>query len=191
MHQDDVGEFAGVAAQHAHDGGDAAARRDEQRLGRCARGEREVAGGLAEVNEGAGLRLTDEVAGHHAVPNRLDGDGDVAGGRGRGRDRVRAPLPHAPDVDANPDVLAGAMPLPAAAHPDADGHRIGRFPVDGVDATAEVTGAAERCDQVEEVAWHQGRRDHLGDGPQRTARGSSEKRSHVYIVIVGADYFST
>ena len=60
----------------------------------------------------------DQVVADLAVGDRLDGDRDAAVGARAGGQRVGAPLAHAVDVDADPDVLAGDVAGPAAPGPD-------------------------------------------------------------------------
>ena len=87
----------------------------------------------------AGAQLLGEVQAHGAVGNGLGGDGEQAVGRlGRRGQRVGAPQPHAVDVDADPDVLAGDVPLPGAAGAQHHGDRVAGLGADLDDAGAEV-----------------------------------------------------
>ena len=64
-------------------------------------------------------------------------------------------MAHAVDVDADPDVLAGNVPEPAATGPDDDRHGIRGLGAHLEDAAAQVGARAQRVDQVEVVTGHE------------------------------------
>ena len=124
--------------------------------------EGEVAGGLVEHHEGARRGGADQVVRDLAVGDRLGGDrdaarGDAGGGRAVGAvgQAVGPPVAHAVDVDADPDVLAGDVPEPAATGPDDDRHGIRGLGAHLEDAAAQVGARAQRVDQVEVVTGHE------------------------------------
>ena len=103
--------------------------------------------------------LADQVGRDLAVGDRLGRDGDAPrrdAGRGRAvgavGEAVGAPVAHAVDVDADPDVLPGHVAEPAAAGPDDDGHGIRGLGTDLDDAAAQVGAGPQRVDEVEVVA---------------------------------------
>ena len=123
----------------------------------------------------------DQVVRDLAVGDRLGRDRDAArGDAGRGRavgavgEAVGAPVAHAVDVDADPDVLPGHVAEPAATGPDDDRHGIRGLGAHLEDAAAQVGAGAQRVDQVEVVAGHERGGQGLGHlaGPtQRRPRG--------------------
>ena len=158
--------------------------RNRTRSGRRVR-EDEVALGLVEHDHRAGLGAADEVVADLAVGDRLDRHGDqaVGGGGGAGQ-RVGAPLADAVDVDADADVLAGDMALPAAAGADHQGDGVGGLAPDVDDAASQVSAGTKGADQVEVVGGQEWCRHQLGrsQGPGdegRSSRGCSWS-THVF-----------
>ncbi len=161
-------------AQHPHDGRDAAAGGDEQRLGRTGRGEHELAGRLVQLQHQAGASLAHEVVAHDAAGDRLDRDGQAAvGTRGRGQG-VGAPLADALDVDADPDVLPGRVRAPAATGTDHQGDRVAGLGVHRLDASAQVGAVAQGVDQVDVVAGDERGGDQLGEPRHASAKASQD-----------------
>ena len=110
-----------------------------------------------------GARGPDQVVGDLAVGDRLGRDGDAArrdAGRGRAvgavGEAVGAPVAHAVDVDADPDVLPGHVAEPAATGPDDDRHGVRRS-----------RGAPRRC----------GRAGRRRSAAGRSGRGSPRARA--------------
>ena len=158
MHLCDVGQLVEVVAEHAHDGRDAAARGEEEHLRRGGVRQGEVPCGLVEHDEGAGASGPHQVVRDLAVGDGLGCDRDAVR-RDAGRRRavgavgqaVRPPVTHAVDVDADPDVLPGHVPEPAAPGPEDDRHGIRGLGADVDDARAQVGARAQRVEQVEVV----------------------------------------
>src|SRR6185312_15097592 len=124
VHDGDLAKLTGPCerAQYPHHGGDATAGRDEQQGFGAILGQREVAGGLAEEDDSAGCDATNEVRGDDSAARRLDRDRDrAARGVRRRRQRIGALVADAVDLDADRDVLAGAMAPPSGSRPDRDG----------------------------------------------------------------------
>ena len=149
------------------------------------RREGEVAGGLVEHDEGARAGVAHEVGGDLALGDRLGRDGDAArrdagGGRAVGAvgEAVGAPVAHAVDVDADPDVLAGDVPEPAAAGADDDGGGVGGLGADLDDAAAQVGAGAHRVEEVEVVVGDQRRGEGLGH-PAGAAHQPAERAGGV------------
>ena len=75
-----------------------------------------------------GRERADDVVADLAVRDGLDGDRQQAVGRLAHRgERVGAPVADAVHVDADPDVLAGAVPAPGAAGSDPHGGGVRRL----------------------------------------------------------------
>ena len=171
VHDDDVAELVERVAQHPHHRRDAAAGGDEQDLVRARVGQDELAAGLVEVDEHPDPRAAHDVGADHAFGDRLDGDRDAAVGPvDRRRQRVRAPLAHAVDVEADPDVLAWDVPGPAAPGPDHQGHGVAGLGVDLDDPPAQVGAGAQRAHEVEVV----GREQRRGHQPHEVDRAVTE-----------------
>jgi len=108
-----------------------------------------------------------EVVAHDAAGDRLDGDADaavLAGAVGQG---VGAPEADAVDVDADPDVLPRHVAGPVAARLDEDRGGLGRLRGHRDDpALQAVAAAAQRVEDVEDVAELEGRHGGLGHPAQ-------------------------
>ena len=138
-----------------------------------------------------GAGLAHQVVGDLAVGDRLGRDGDAprrdagrGGAVGAVGQAVGAPVAHAVDVDADPDVLAGHVAQPAATGPDDDRHGIRGLAAHLDDAAAQVGAGAQRVDQVEVVARHERGGQGLGqpagtthDAPERSGGVGSEARA--------------
>ena len=125
VQDDDVGELVEVVAEHAHDGGDAAAGGEEQDTLGAGVGQDEVALGLVELNivPGSARRtrwLLTFPSGMALTVTLMQPSG--RGGAGQG---VGAPLADAVDVDADADVLARHVPEPSPAGADHQGRGVG------------------------------------------------------------------
>ena len=136
----------------------------------------ELAAGLVEVDEHPDPGAAHDVGADHALRDRLDGDRDAAVGPvDRGRQRVRAPLAHAVDVEADPDVLASNVPGPAASGTDHQGHGVAGLGVDLDDPAAQVGADAQGAHEVEVVSREQRR----GHQPHEVDRAVTEAGSDV------------
>ena len=60
-------------------------------------------------------------------------------------------MAHSPDVDADPDVLPGAVTIPSVARLDQDGGCVVGHVVDALDASAELARGPQGIDQLEVV----------------------------------------
>ncbi len=153
-----VGQLVVVVemAQHAHDRRDAAPRADEQELRWRIVGQHEVAFNAAERDDRPRPPAPHEVGGHLAIVDALHGDADqpVLAVRIR-RQRVGAPVPHARDVEPDPQVLPGLVPRPAVA--GLDQHRGGvlGLVVDLLDPPTQLASRPQRIDQLQVVVREQ------------------------------------
>ena len=142
-------------AQHADDRRDARAGGDEEELAAAVLGEHELALGLLEVDEGAGLAVVHDVVADQTVGDGLHGDRDEPVGPGAVGQRVRAPLADAVDVDADPEVLAGDVAGPVGARLDEQGGRVLGLGVHRDDPAAELGAAPQGREEVEEVGGYE------------------------------------
>src|SRR3954454_15295713 len=168
---DDVVELAAAieVAQHAHDRGDAAARADEQHAPGQRGGEDETALDAAEPHDRPGLGLAVEEGRDLARLDELGRDADAAvRPPGVGGQRVGAPVMHAVDDHADPQVLAGLVPGPLPARLDVDGRRRGGLALDPLDSPAQLLRGPQRIDQLEVVVGEQ-RGEQAAQSAQRLA----------------------
>jgi hypothetical protein len=108
-------------ADHAPDRCHAAAGADEQGTLGERLGQAELAFDIAKKHHRPGLRLPREIRRHLSAVDVLDGDRHQPLGMiGVGCERVRAPVADAVDLDADPQVLAGTVTLPAEARANDD-----------------------------------------------------------------------
>src|SRR4051794_14771702 len=147
-------------AEHAHDGGDPAARGDEEELLRDLVGEREAALHSAQAQDRAGLELLVEVGRDGAVLHELRRDGDhpvlAVGIRGQ---RVGAPVQAAVDDHADAEVLPGLVALPLEAGLDRDRDRVLGLVLDPLYAPAQLASRPQRVYELEVVVRKQGREE--------------------------------
>ena len=169
-------EHAGVGggeevAQHADDRRDAGAGGDEEQLADQVVGEHELALGLLEVDQGAGLAVVHEVVADQAVGDGLDGDRDQPVGARAVGQGVGAPLADAVDVDADAEVLAGHVAGPVGAGLDQQRRGVGGLGVDRDDPAAQLGALAQRREEVEEVGRDEGAAGGLGHAAQLGSAG--------------------
>jgi len=117
VHEGDVAVEAlgDERAQHRHDGGDAAAARDEEDAARPLSGEYEVASADGQPHDEPGTGVSEEVLGDPAAVVQADGQFDQVLTLGVRR-RVAPRLPAAVDLDGQVDVLAGAQCRSGSEH---------------------------------------------------------------------------
>src|SRR3954471_12007056 len=182
---DDVAQRVAAVevAQHAHDGGDAAAGAEEEQAVGQRVGQREGALHVAEAHDRPGLRLAHEPGRDDALLDELGGDADepvgAAGVRGQ---RVGAPVVHAVDHEADAQILAGLVAGPLPAGLDEDRHRVVGLALHALDASPELLGRPQRVDELEVVVGQQ-RCEQRAHRAQRTAlqrrdSGSGAALSH-------------
>ena len=107
-----------------------------------------------------GTPATHEIRRHLALVDVLDGDADqpVLAPRVGGQ-RVRAPVPHALDVESDPEVLTRPVARPPVARLDQHGGGVGGLVVDLLDSAAQLARRPQRVDQLEVVVGQQRRRE--------------------------------
>ena len=96
-------------------------------------------------------------------------------------------MPHAVDVDADADVLAGEVAGPVAPGADDDGRRISGLGADLDDAAAQIGASAQRVEEVKVVVGDQRRGQRFGDlagaaqheSERAGGRGSAQRRAAV------------
>lgn len=153
--------MVGQLAQHRHHGGDAAARGEEQQPFRERVRQDESARRPGEAHNRPRTRPPNQVPGHAPVRIRLHRDRDAAiRPCGRRRHRVAAPVQHAVDVDAHPDVLAGAMRYPPVPGADDQRRGVAGLRPHGLDPAPEFAGRPQRVEQAQ-VAVRQSQRHFL------------------------------
>ncbi len=173
VQQDDVGEGAGLGelAEHAHDGGEAAAGRDHQQAGGQRVGQHEVAVGLGEPEHLPGLDARGQVGADEAAGDGLDGDRHGPVGLRRAGEGVGAPLQDTVDADADPQPLAGPVTGPARPGAQHQRHRPAGLRPHLLDPRPQVDRAAEGVDEGEVVVGEQGCADGAGHAEQPVAQG--------------------
>ena len=106
------------------------------------------------------------------VRDELRRDRDAAvGAPGVGGQRVGAPVVHAVDLDAQPQVLPGPVPRPFPAGLDQHGGRVRRLALDPLDPPAQLARRPQRVDQLEVVVGQE-RRGERADHAQHPAPAS-------------------
>ena len=131
----------------------AAAADQEEHLRRRRVGQHEVALGLGQPHDRAGLEAVDQVRGQLALGHRPHRDRDrPPAALGRRADGVRAPLELAVDLHADADVLAGAVVVaPAPAGADHERGGVLGLRDDLLDAAAQLARGPQRVDQGQVV----------------------------------------
>jgi hypothetical protein len=139
-------------AEHRHDRRDAGAAAGQQQRARDLAGEDELALGLRQVDDRAGLQLLVQELRDVAVGVRLDRDAERAALLGpRARHREDPDAARAVDLDTELDVLAGDESAPGAVGAQHDGAGGARLAADLDDTGADVLGRQHRVDLLEEV----------------------------------------
>ena len=142
----------GERAQHPHDRRHAAAGRHEQQRMQDRFRKDELPRRWRQPDHQAAARVADEVVGHHAARDALDGDGDPAvAPPWHRREGIRAPVAHAVDVDADPHVLARQVRRKSAIAPQPQRHAIARLRHDGIDTATRLARGTERVQLPEKV----------------------------------------
>src|SRR5439155_18874951 len=95
-------------------------------------------------------------------------DREAAIGAARiGRERVGPPVVNPVDLEAEAQVLAGAMAGPFPTGLDQDRDRVGGLALEALNATPQLARGPQRVDELEVVVGQQRRRERAGE-PQST-----------------------
>ncbi len=111
--------------------------------------QHEIAGGFGQAEQVAFAAVADQIVADPALALALHADGGRAtGGRGQGETTL---VPHALDIDAQQNVLAGAVTFPQAVGLQGQSHRLVTLTMHADHPGAYFAGGLQRIEQGEIV----------------------------------------